>query len=262
MDGARDEFSGLSDKALVREITTLAGHLNAANHRWLVLIAEFDRRKAWSDGMTQSCAHWLSWKCGLSLVSARDKLRVARALGNVPAISTAMGEGRLSYSMVRALTRIATPENEGSLLRWALHGTVRQIEEVVRKYRRVVEVEELDRAERQQAHRQLTYRFDEDESLHVHLCLPPEAGILFKRAIEAAAVVLRGETTQCVHGDSRESSDTLRIAQPHRRARRCGDAAGRPGAPLRTGRRPGHRRRDRPPSRLRCEPGRGDGSRG
>ena len=69
---------------LATEICTLAGHINAANHRFLVLVAEFDRRKGWSDGGTQSCAHWLNWKCGIAMGAAREKVRVARALEHLP----------------------------------------------------------------------------------------------------------------------------------------------------------------------------------
>ena len=71
---------------LAAEICTLAGHINAAHHRWLVLIAEFDQRTGWSDSATQSCAHWLNWKCGMAMGAAREKVRVARAL-NIAAFS-------------------------------------------------------------------------------------------------------------------------------------------------------------------------------
>ena len=60
-------FEGLSNRDLAASITELMGHLNAANRRWLAMIAEFDRRKGWSDSMTQSCAHWLNWQCGVDL---------------------------------------------------------------------------------------------------------------------------------------------------------------------------------------------------
>src|SRR5215468_11060523 len=90
---------------LAAEIFTLAGHLNAAHHRWLLLIAEYDRRQGWSDGATQSCAHWLNWKCGLAMGAAREKVRVAHALETLPRISRAMSRGELSYSKVRAITR-------------------------------------------------------------------------------------------------------------------------------------------------------------
>ena len=106
---------------IAHEIFTLAGHLNAANHRWLLLIAEFDRRAGWSDGATQSCAHWLNWKCGLAMGAAREKVRVARALENLPQVSAAMASGKLSYSKAREITRVATPETEDSLLSIAGH---------------------------------------------------------------------------------------------------------------------------------------------
>src|SRR5690606_29352511 len=101
---------------LADEITTLAGHLNAANYRWLKLIAEFDRRHGWADWSTQSCAHWLNWKCGIDLGAAREKVRVAHALEDLPMISEAMQQGQLSYSKVRALTRVADATTEDYLL--------------------------------------------------------------------------------------------------------------------------------------------------
>ena len=98
---------------LATEICTLAGHINAASHRWLVLIAEFDRRNGWSDSATQSCAHWLNWKCGIAMGAAREKVRVARALENLPKVSAAMASGRLSYSKAREITRIACAADGG-----------------------------------------------------------------------------------------------------------------------------------------------------
>lgn len=112
MDGGLTGVGGVSLAELEAEITELAGHLNAANYRWLLLIAEFDRRHGWSDGRLASCAHWLNFKCGLSLGPAREKVRVAHALGELPMISAAMARGQLSYSKVRALTRVACPATE------------------------------------------------------------------------------------------------------------------------------------------------------
>ena len=96
-----------STREIAAEITELAGNLNAANHRLLMLIAEFDRRGGWSDGVTKSCAHWLNWQCGLNLGAAREKVRVAHALEQLPKISAAMERGELSYAKVRAITRVA-----------------------------------------------------------------------------------------------------------------------------------------------------------
>src|SRR5688572_13265213 len=102
-----------SIRDLAAQITELAGHLNAANYRFLMLIAEFDRRKGWAeDGVTHSCAHWLNWQCGVALGAAREKVRTALALEKLPRISAAMARGELSYSKVRALTRVACAETE------------------------------------------------------------------------------------------------------------------------------------------------------
>ena len=83
-----------------------------------MLIAEFDRRGSWSDGgLTKSCAHWLSWMCGVNLGAAREKVRVAGALKNLPKIAAAMEKGQLSYSKVRALTRVATEATQEKMVR-------------------------------------------------------------------------------------------------------------------------------------------------
>ena len=88
----------LSLDELEAEITTLAGHLNAGEHRWLTLVAEFDERKGWAAAGCSSCAHWINFKCGMSLSAARERVRVAHALENLPKISAAMARGALSYS--------------------------------------------------------------------------------------------------------------------------------------------------------------------
>jgi hypothetical protein len=177
----------LTTRELASAITELAGHLNAANRRWLALIAEFDRRKGWSDSMTQSCAHWLNWQCGLALGAAREKLRVAHALEQLPLIGAAMARGELSYSKVRELTRVATPATEQYLLMIGLHGTASHVEQLVRQYRRVQEAEALSREERQQSRRSVSYYFDdEDGSLVLKARLPAEAGMLLLKALEAA----------------------------------------------------------------------------
>jgi hypothetical protein len=179
--------STLSTPELVAAITELAGHLNAANCRWLALIAEFDRRKGWSDGATQSCAHWLNWQCGLDIGAAREKVRLAHALAALPLIAAAMARGALSYCKVRALTRVATPATEGYLLPIGLHGTAQHVEQLVRQYRRVQEAEALSREEQQQARRSVSYYFDDDDgSLVLKARLPAEAGMLVLKALETA----------------------------------------------------------------------------
>jgi Domain of unknown function (DUF222)/HNH endonuclease len=173
-------------RELADQITELAGHLNAANHRWLSLIAEFDRRKGWSDGSTQSCAHWLNWKCGIDIGAAREKVRVAHALDKLPRIAAAMARGELSYSKARALTRVACEKTEAYFLSIALHGTAAHVEKLVRCYRRAKESEELSREAQQQATRKVTYLHDDDGSLVLKARLPAEIGALVVKALDAA----------------------------------------------------------------------------
>ena len=182
------EHAALMDetRALGEQITELAGHINAATYRFLMLIAEFDRRGGWEDGATQSCAHWLNWKCGIGFCAAREKVRTARALEGLPKISAAMELGKVSYSKVRELTRVACHATEEYLLMIAIHGTAQHVERLVRYYRRAQESEELTREERQQANRSLQYWFDEDGSMVIKGRLSAQAGALLKKAIELA----------------------------------------------------------------------------
>ena len=117
---------------LEAEIATLAAHLSAAECRWLQLVAEFDRREAWLQWGCRTCAFWLSWKCGLDIRSAQEKLRVAHALEELPLVTEAFAAGSLSYSKVRAISRIATPENEEALVTLGLRATAAHMESIVR----------------------------------------------------------------------------------------------------------------------------------
>src|SRR4051794_8187855 len=121
---------------LADRICSGAVRLAAATAAWLRLIAEFDEREGWHGVGILSCAHWLAWQCGLSPGAAREHVRVARALSSLPLIERAFAEGRLSYSKVRALTRIAEPDSEASLLEVALELTASQVERTVRQWRR------------------------------------------------------------------------------------------------------------------------------
>lgn len=106
----------------------MAGQINAANDRFLKLIAEFDRREGWAGFGIRSCAHWLNWKCSIGLTAAREKVRTARALDGLPGINAGFGKGELSFSKVRAMTRVATELNEPFLLMVAEYSTAQHME--------------------------------------------------------------------------------------------------------------------------------------
>ena len=142
--------------ALARELAELSAHLDAATHRLLECIREFDKSLGWHEQAATSCAHWLAWRLGWDTATARERVRVARALGNLPAIDDALRTAKLSYAKVRALTRVATPENESKLLEMALLATGAQLERLCRGYRGVVEGEKVPTPEdRSVRHRML-----------------------------------------------------------------------------------------------------------
>jgi len=186
-----------SDHALERleaEITELWAHINAAEYRFLELLAEFDRVEGYARHGLASAAHWLNWQCGIGAVAARERVRVARALEVLPAISAAFRRGALSYSKVRALTRVASPANETVLLNVALNGTAHHVETLVRRYRRARRAEEAARSEALYRDRYLRLFYDDDGALLIHAKLPPEVGALVKQAIEAAMASAEAET--------------------------------------------------------------------
>src|SRR5438445_10306767 len=98
------------------EIAELSAHLDAATARLLDLIRDFDARGGWNTGF-MSCAAWLSWRVGLDPRAARGRVTLARAIGPLPPLAEALARGELSYTQVRAPTRVATPEAEEPTLR-------------------------------------------------------------------------------------------------------------------------------------------------
>ena len=187
------------------EITELAAHLNAATYRLLTLIAEFDQRAGWSGAGLKSCAHWLNWKCGIALGAAREKVRVAHALQNLPLTSAALRGGCISYSKVRAMTRVATPQNEDYLLMIADHGTASHVERLVRNYRKVKRCEALERDNRLHGSRELNWYTDDDGSVVLKGRLSPEQGARILQALDAALGAIREEQRDAAEDDSAET---------------------------------------------------------
>src|SRR6185312_788891 len=146
---------------LGNEIAELSAHLDAATARLLGLIREFDARGGWNTGFC-SCAAWLSWRAGLDLGAARERVRVARALGTLPLLADALARGELSYAKVRALTRVATPETEARLLGVGRAGTAAHVERIVRGWRCVDRKAEARESKRQHASRALHVHQDDD----------------------------------------------------------------------------------------------------
>ena len=191
-------------------IAELSSRIQAATYELLVLIREFDAREGW-DGC-RSCAHWLGWRTGLRLGAAREKVRVAHALADLPQVSDAMRRGKISYSKVRAITRVATPATEASLLNIALSGTASHVERVVRGWRRADRLAEMAEDERRRENRALRTWVDEDGMVRIEGRLTPEVGAVVRRALEAACDRLSEEVREA------ESAGTEEVTPARRRA--------------------------------------------
>ena len=162
----------------------MSARIDAATYELLCHLHEFDLRHGWEGW--RSCAHWLNWRTGLDLGAAREKLRVAAALADLNHVSAAMARGQLSYSKVRALTRVASPATEARLLAVALRATAAQVERLVRAWRRVDRDAQPDAEQVLLASRALSMQVDEDGMVVLRGRLPPEVGALLLRAVEAA----------------------------------------------------------------------------
>ncbi|MGY1711735.1 DUF222 domain-containing protein [Geodermatophilus sp. SYSU D00758] len=184
MSSNGDAAGARSVDQLAREICAGAVRLAAAGAAWLALVAEFDEREGWGGFGVRSCAHWLSWQCGISPGTAREHVRVARALRGLPVTAAAYAAGRLSYAKVRALTRVAEPHTETALLDFALAATASQTERVIRQWRRADRDADPTPAPAEP-------RFDVDwaegGSLHLRVRLPAEEGAHLLAAVDSLA---------------------------------------------------------------------------
>lgn len=179
-----EELDGIEE-----EVATMAAHLHAGMRHFLGLIARFDRKRGWTRAGHRSAAHWLSVLTGFDLGTCREYVRVARALEQLPETGAAMARGALSFSQVRALTRVARPETESDLLPLAEGTTVAQLERMVRAWKNDRRWDEEERARIRHTSRKFSVFPDEDGMYAVRGRLDPEVGALLMRAVEAAAAL-------------------------------------------------------------------------
>jgi len=189
MDTLQPTSQRTAELELGDEIAELSAHLEAATGRLLDLIRAFDARGGWNTGF-RSCAAWLSWRVGLDLGAARERVRVARALGALPSLAEALARGELSYAKVRALTRVATPATEARLLAIGRAGTASHVGRIVRGWRHMDRKAEAREAARQHGGRALHVYQDEDGTVVLRARLAPEVGALLLRALDAARETL------------------------------------------------------------------------
>lgn len=155
--------------------------ISQATYRFLALLREFDFRQGWKAYGCTDCAQWMDFKLKVSRKTALEKVRVARALWFVPQIDAAFKAGELSYSQVRALTRVADPENEAALLERARTSTAGDLEKYCQRLRQG-DAQVGDHLARTQHHSRSLMLFAESGELSAKL--PPNELAVVQQAIE------------------------------------------------------------------------------
>jgi len=168
-------------ESLRATVCAMAGLLAAEMCRWLDLVGELDRTHAWSGYGIKSSAHWLSWACSMSAGTAREHVRVAKVLPQLPLIHAAFAAGEQSYSKVREATRLAGRIDESALLNLSRVCTAAQLHRSVQGFRRA----DTDRLQ-QELTRSVRWRTDDDGSLILTARLPAEEGAIVLAALETA----------------------------------------------------------------------------
>lgn len=202
-----DDLQSIPTDQLEREIGELAAHINAATCRWLLLVGELDRRETWRDWGCKSSADWLSLRCGVAPGAAREQIRVARKLAELPAVREAFAAGTLSYSKVRAISRVASAECEHDLLELARYSTAAQLERLARAYRGVLATQ-TERLKDSHRSRYVTWEWDDDGSLLFRGRLPADDGALLVRSLEAARDELHVSAETCEEDEEDVSAET------------------------------------------------------
>ncbi len=202
---AHSDLATTPTERLEAEATTLAGHLAAAMCRFLDVVAELDRRRAWETWETRSMAHWVSWKCGIGTRAAQEHVRVAVALTDLPETHTAFAHGSLSYSKVRALTRFITPGNETDTVELAHHTTAHQLERIARAHVSACRAADPDRTRAAMDASHVSMHTNDDDTITVTCRLPADLARRLLHAVDHAARELPRDpsaepNTKRVHG--------------------------------------------------------------
>jgi hypothetical protein len=173
-------------EALADEIATFAARIDVAEHALITRLRLFDAHEAWGSLGFHSCSHWLSWRIGIGLTAAREKVRVARALGSLPKIDALFARGEISYSKVRAITRVATPASEQDFIDVAAHASAAQIERMARAFQRVRDEPRSEMIVRKNPRRFVRQTPTPAGMVRIEMQLPPEEAAVVWEAMQSA----------------------------------------------------------------------------
>jgi hypothetical protein len=173
------DVDGLGD-----QIAELAAHIDAAMHGLLTVIREFDQARGWAKQGALSCAHWLAWRIGWDLTTARERLRVAKKLGELPIVDEELRLGAMSYSKARAISRVATASNEQLWVEYAKRMPASGLDNLCRSFASVVSNVAMQ-AEHVAAKRAVTRRTRDDGMVKIELILTNDEAAMVWAAINA-----------------------------------------------------------------------------
>ena len=202
MDPVLDDLESVSLDRLEAAIGAGAARIAAMQCKWLVLLAEFVKRRGF-DRWAMTAEHWLSWRCGIDRVTAREHLRVAQRLVELPTTKDAFAQGRLSYSKVRAITRVATADDESDWVNTAIGLPASKLARLTGQYRTITKEQE----QRQTDTQSLSWRWDENGMFVATLTLTPDRGAAFIAAVSAGQ---RSASTSSVDSAEANAPDTVK----------------------------------------------------
>ena len=171
------------------ELRELAGHIYAAQARYLELVGEFDRLKGWADRGYRTANQWLSITTGAAPSTAREQLRVADSLRGFREAQAALARGELSYDKVAAATKMMTPVNESDLVHVAIHAAPSDLQAMVSAYLAAERVRRIDAGEIDEPFetRYLSSWFDDHGSFRMKARLDADEGQVVRAALDAAS---------------------------------------------------------------------------
>jgi hypothetical protein len=158
-----------------------------SQHRLVVLAAEFDESDEWWASGAGTAAHWLAAQLDVCVATAREWIRIGKALRDLPALAAAFERRELSYAKMRALTRVAEPDTEVALVELGRAVPAGRLGHALAAWSQRHE----DHAERDARHRRdrsLRHRVEADGMVTITLHLPPEDAQAVLRAVEAAVM--------------------------------------------------------------------------
>ena len=206
------QLSKRSLDQLEHDLISLAAHMNAKEYEFLVSLREFDIRQGWKEYHFNHCSEWLNMMCGIDVSTGREKVRVARALLDLPVISAAFAEGRLSYTKARSLTRVATPQSEGELVDYALRASANHVQEHCRRLRNADRARSTADANTLHRNRRLFCSIDANGRMTLSVDLPAESGQLVMIALERALAAAEAERANASEGPRPRDSLAARQA--------------------------------------------------